>query len=454
MPAWLENVQQIAHHIPLRGTVPEVLIVVVMLTAFVALLLLVFRRKNLRRPARLAVFIIAPAVAFSLASWIVTTWIWKPLPDYVGLEIFGPMAVGVASLFALVAVLFSKQLKRIVIAIFASLIAVASSYAVPNIHYGTYATVADYLHGTGDVPDFDTVTGIAHVKDVFHPHSVASLERQWKPKESVPERGFMVKADIPASDFAPRTSFIYLPPAYFTQPRPLLPVLVLMAGQPGTPEDWLSSGNLQHTMDNFARDHQGLAPVVVSVDQLSSSLKNPLCSDTDSGAVATYLEKDVPNWINANLQVDSRAQSWAVGGLSNGGTCAMQALARQDGPYRTVLDMSGELHPDLGGLEKTIDEGFGGSKEKFSANDPLSIFESGADFTGYSAFCSIGSDEQQTMIDHLWKVCDAAKERGMDVETRTYPGDHEWKVWQRALADELPWLAGKFNLISDGAPTQ
>ena len=73
---------------------------------------------------------------------------------------------------------------------------------------------------------------------------------------------------------------VYLPPSYFTNPRPLLPVLVLMAGQPGKPEDWLQGGKLTATMDAFARDHEGLAPVVVIADGTGSQMANPLCTDS------------------------------------------------------------------------------------------------------------------------------------------------------------------------------
>lgn len=165
--------------------------------------------------------------------------------------------------------------------------------------------------------------------------------------------------------------------------------------------------------------------------------------------MATYLEKDVPDWIKSHLQVDARSQSWAIGGLSNGGTCAMQVLARKGGPYRIALDMSGELHPDLGGIEKTIDKGFAGSAEEFAANDPLSIFATRKDFQGYAASCTIGEDELQDFINQLWDVCQAAQDSGMEVRKREVPGKHEWRVWGPALADDIPWVAAKSHLIDN-----
>lgn len=430
-----------------------------MLLALVILLWLVAKgsRNNRSKKSSLisTLVIVSIAVALSVAGWYVTNRIWRPMPDYVGLEVFGPLAVGLASIFALVAVLFSKKPGRIAAAAVTCVIAVLSAYAVPNIYYGTYANLAKVLHGTADVQDFSEVDELAPVRDVFRAvdspgATQVPLVRQWQPHQSVnlsPDDSAVVRVDIPATNFAPRPAIVYVPPAYFAQPRPLLPVLVLMAGQPGAPEDWLVNGNLKQTMDRFAGQHNGLAPIVAVVDQLSSNFKNPLCSDTENGAVATYLEHDVPKWLEQHFQVDTRPQAWAVGGLSNGGTCAMQVLSRRDGPYRTVLDMSGEEHPNLHTLEMTIEKGFGGDKAAFEANDPLSIFSTGADFTGYSAMCSMGDSETEKAKEELWRVCRAGETNGMDVEERTYPGKHEWKVWERALDDELYWLAAKMNLI-------
>ncbi|WP_407812297.1 alpha/beta hydrolase-fold protein, partial [Staphylococcus aureus] len=88
------------------------------------------------------------------------------------------------------------------------------------------------------------------------------------------------------SGFSARDAEIYLPPAYFTNPRPELPVLVLLAGQPGAPEDWLQGGRLVQTMDTYAAAHSGLAPVVVVADGTGSELANPLCVDSQLGNVA------------------------------------------------------------------------------------------------------------------------------------------------------------------------
>ena len=136
----------------------------------------------------------------------------------------------------------------------------------------------------------------------------AALSSTWSAPADMPSRGEVVTATIPAGDqsgtrgFRPRDALIYLPPAYLTEQRPALPVVVALTGQPGSPSDWYELGGLKDTMDAYAAAHDGLAPVVVVADLLGNPYRNPLCSDTvRGGRVATYLEHDVPAWIRENL---------------------------------------------------------------------------------------------------------------------------------------------------------
>lgn len=303
--------QQFAQLVPLRGTVPQTITTLVMVAMLALMLWLLGRNLRVRGKSavqisvRLVLLVIA-AVMISSVCWFYVNDVWRPLPDYIGLEVFGPVAVGLISIFALIGILFSKSLKRIVTAVIVCVLALVASYTSPNIYYGTYATLADVFQGTGDVEDFDAIEGAAPVSDLFVPKNMAtpsatsqqspaspksseiqqspaspksfeiqqsseihqSLQSQWKPRGEVGAEGVLASADIPVTDFSPRTSYIYLPPAYFAHPRPLLPVLVLMAGQPGSPEDWVSIGHLKRRMDDFAAQHHGLSPIVVSVDQL------------------------------------------------------------------------------------------------------------------------------------------------------------------------------------------
>ena len=61
-----------------------------------------------------------------------------------------------------------------------------------------------------------------------------------------------------------------------------------------------------------------------------------------------HLAQDVPAWITTHLQVDRDPTNWAIGGLSLGGTCALQMATNYTDVYPTFLDLSGDPEPTLG----------------------------------------------------------------------------------------------------------
>ena len=82
-------------------------------------------------------------------------------------------------------------------------------------------------------------------------------------------------------------------------------------------------------LDALARQNRGLAPLLLTVDQLGSPYRNPACVDSAMGNVYTYVTTDVVNFIRKNLNVATDRSQWAVAGYSNGGECALSFAAHQ-----------------------------------------------------------------------------------------------------------------------------
>lgn len=189
------------------------------------------------------------------------------------------------------------------------------------------------------------------------------MPRALRRPPGMPKTGAVYQVSIPGgrSGFAARPGYIYLPPAYLATPRSQRPVLVLLGGQPGDPRAWVDSGRIQAVMDGSAKRHSGLAPVVVMPDDLGSEFANPLCLNSRLGDVLTYLTIDVPDWIISHLQVRPPGQGWAIGGFSEGGTCAIQLSTQAPRLYPFFVDISGQLEPTLGSRQLTISRAFGGA---------------------------------------------------------------------------------------------
>ncbi|MFF7993802.1 alpha/beta hydrolase [Kitasatospora xanthocidica] len=272
------------------------------------------------------------------------------------------------------------------------------------------------------------------------------LEEVWQPPADLPEKGTVSVVPIPGlrSGFKARDAYVYLPPAYQANPRPLLPVVVMITGQPGVPGDWVLSAQINEAMDAFAAEHHGLAPIVVMPDQLGSTWANTLCLDSKIAKTQTYLAVDVPNWIHQNLQTATGRKAWAVGGASMGGTCALQLGVNAPDVYGTVLDMSGQEEPTLGTREQTVKAAFGGDGKKFDAVDPVQVMAR-KKFPDTSVALVVGETDGE-FRPQMEKVYQAVQGAGMKAKFELMPGGHGWVVFRPGIAQQVPWLAQQTGL--------
>ncbi|MEE2058792.1 alpha/beta hydrolase [Rhodococcus artemisiae] len=382
------------------------------------------------------------ALAVTVIAAVVVEKLWRPFPDRLPTTVYVWAGLALLALALLAGRWFCRDRKdRHVLAgcglIAAWLVVTVAAAAQINAVYDEYPTVRAAL----GVSDYRTVPfdELARVETV--------PSDTWSPPPDMPSTGAVTTTPIPGatSEFEARAANIYLPPAYFADPRPELPVLVLLAGQPGSTEDWLVGGRLTQTMDAFAAEHSGLTPIVVLADGTGSEFANPMCVDSRLGNVATYLSVDVPEWVRSNLQVDADPRAWAIGGLSYGGTCALQLATLRPDVYPTFLDISGQAEPTLGDRDQTIDELFGGDEAAYARIDPADLLAHERFPDSAGAFV-VGLDDTEYRSG-VEQLAAAAKAAGMDVHLTEVPGGHSFEVWSAGLEKELPWLSQRLGLV-------
>lgn len=408
-----------------------------------------WRTRRLSWPVQ-ALIVLGPALV-ALAAWWWVNRVWMPVADGVAPLVFAWLSLALVLLGQVVAGPWRPRPARWGAAGVVGLAVTSLCLALGiNAHYASYASLA--------VMTGANITWTAWDRAGVRPARSVVPVADWQAPADLAAHGTVSRVPLPASDpgYTPRGAVVYLPPAYHADPRPVLPVLVLMAGVPGQPSDWFGPGRAAEALDAYAAEHDGVAPIVVSVDPLGGSLVNPLCSDGPHGNVATYVATDVPAWIEQTLQVDPDRAHWGIGGISNGATCALQTVARTPDAYGTVFVFSGELHPDLGGGEdRTIAEGFGGSRPAYEANDPLSLFAAaqqsrgpgaGGAYRGVEGIASVGETDAYVGMPVPQDLAAAAGAAGLQLQVRTYPGGHTWSVWSRAFEDQLPWAAERMGL--------
>jgi S-formylglutathione hydrolase FrmB len=376
-------------------------------------------------------------------TWLINN-VWRPFPDLLPFPVVLWSWVALAGLLLAVARQpVARTWPRRAAALAAAVLVLAAAANQVNVYFQADPSLRVVLASWLDPkPVF---TGIPNVTEVVARRGQA-LGSIWRPPRAMPQTGAVYQVDIPGvvSGFAARPGYIYLPPAYLAAPRAQLPVLVLLAGQPGEPRNWVDSGQVQATMDGFARAHHGLAPVVVIPDDLGSYFGNPLCLDSRLGQVQTYLTVDVPAWITGHLQVRPAGQGWAIAGVSHGGTCAIQLATQAPGLYRFFIDISGQAGPTLGSRQLTISRAFGGDAAAFARVDPLQVLAR-TRFPG-SAGVFVAGTGDGIYTPQQRAVYAAARRAGMDVTFMSLPGGHDWAVGRNGLAATVGWLAGRLGI--------
>lgn len=385
------------------------------------------------------------AAAFALVAsvhWALIN-VFSVFPENIPDTVLLWVVPGVAALLLLLLRMPRSTWRRRAGALVAALLVAVLSAVQINAYFGLNKTVSD-LFGTAlaRIPTLE--------RELMRQpgQSDGATLRGWVPQGDIPAGGELRKAFIPGekSGMNVRDAYIYLPPAYFAQNRPALPVLVLVAGQPGGPADWLTGGALQSHLDSYAATHGGVAPVVVVPDANGSQSANTMCMDSRIARADTYLSVDVPNWIKSTLAVDTNHRRWAAGGFSFGGTCALQLGTRHPDLFPSVLSFAGEAEPAIAKeRQKTIDASFPGDPEAFNRQTPLAIMKQQR-FEGSGLYLTAGQDDPE-FIAYLRTVAAAATEAGFTVRAHEVEHTgHSWDTSSKRIADALDFLAERWGM--------
>lgn len=407
---------------------------VVAAVLFVALVLKSLKPSWLTRAAVLA---LAGAGTGLVACWLVSD-VWDLFGVALTAVVRTWVALAGAGLFLAAGNLWRSRWWRKVLAVVAAAVFLLAAGAAVNVDFGAYRSVRDAL-GITPYPPLPAADLTGHVQS-------ANTADPWTAPAGMPAKGALGTVTIPAtlSHFPARPASVYLPPAALTAHPPALPVLVMFPGQPGGPSDVFTSGRVAATLNTYAAAHQGLAPIVVAPDQLGHPGKNPMCVDSPLGDSATYLTVDVPNWIRSHLNVLGDAAHWAVGGYSQGGTCATQFGFGDPQLFGSLIDILGEHEPTIG--SDTVAKAFGGSVVKYDAAKPLSLLAQHKPYTdSFGIFGSGLQDKRYTGF--VRTMYAAATADGMTTRLILSPhSGHDWNTVRYVLARGLPLLADHMGL--------
>jgi S-formylglutathione hydrolase FrmB len=324
---------------------------------------------------------------------------------------------------------------RLLLTLAATFLLAVNVLVAANAQYGYFLTVGEIL-------------GIPSQNNV----SVGALKNQ----HGRPAEGLVVGIDIPSDNpaFQPRTTQVYLPPAWFAHPHPQLPVVMLLHGTPGSPMDWVNGGQAARTLNQWVNDHAGVAPIVVMPDINGSFTGDSECVNGPDGDVETYLTVTVPNFVSHSFSSSPPGRNWAVAGLSEGGSCALMLALRHPGLFQTFGDYAGLAGPRVGttnAVGDTVDALFGGSERDFDEHEPAYLLTHRR-FPLLGGWFEVGSEDHDPMVAAQW-LATLATRAGIGTHLVVVPGaTHTFPLWSTAFANSLPWLISRLGLSNVSHP--
>jgi S-formylglutathione hydrolase FrmB len=276
------------------------------------------------------------------------------------------------------------------------------------------------------------------------------------PKTPPPARGLLVQVPIDGlvSRFHGRPTEIYLPPAWVADPSLRLPVLMLLHGVPGAPMDWARSAEADQTSDRWASHHNGVAPILVMPDVNGSFLSDSECTNGVAGNVDTYVAVDVANWVTNHLRPSLDHRQWGVGGLSEGGTCAVSLALRHPSVFSTFLDYSGEDHVSHKGGALSLFPGTPGQRRAALAGyDPYALTSHYAHPQQLGGWFEVGANDRWH-IRQMLRLETTMAHRGFPVHLEIRPNfRHNFRFWRTSFADSYEWMANRLGAVPSVGPT-
>lgn len=179
-----------------------------------------------------------------------------------------------------------------------------------------------------------------------------------------------------------RTVFVYLPPQYFWTgfyQKYRFPVVELIHGFPGQPQDWITVLGVNSTLDSLVARHRALPAVLVMPDANGGRGISLQCLNQHDGAKDdTYLATDLPRFIAQLLRVQQPGTGWGIAGYSEGGFCAANLGLQHGRVYSYAGVLSGYFRPSQNQLANPPRRvrPFGHDQQQLKANTPALLVRS------------------------------------------------------------------------------
>ena len=357
------------------------------------------------------------------------------------------------ALFVLLMVLFGllawwmmkarQPVLRLLAACLAFLPAVAFGVVAVNKYYGYYQT---WSAAVADFGGQGAVTG-SPISTISSRNQIAQLAKSQTDLRLAQQQGYTVRMTVTGKrSHISRAVYTYLPPQYF-QPayrNYRFPVLELIHGQPGVPQDWINLLGVTAVLDQLIAQGQAKPVVLVMPDANGAENISLQCLNQAGGPPdLTYLAQDLPAAISRQLRVTPPGPSWGIAGYSEGGYCAANMALRFRTQYGFAGVMSGYFTPLTNTLQNPyrVVSPFGGNRTLKAENTPLhelQVLPPGTSIPAFWLGAGTANKGDVAAAETFWQELLL---RQTDVPLSLTHGEgHNMGTWRKEVPAMLAWM--------------
>ncbi|MFC5180277.1 alpha/beta hydrolase [Actinomadura harenae] len=253
-----------------------------------------------------------------------------------------------------------------------------------------------------------------------------------------------------------REGLVYLPPQYFQSQyaSARFPVLELLHGSPGEPEDWQRGLHVTSTFTSMLNRHEAKPAILVmpNINGNAHGAGGSQCLDRPKGdRNDTYLAEDVPADVEQSFRTDPPGARWGVAGFSEGGFCAANLALRHANVFGLAGVMSGYFQP----LPEHGADPFDGDAHARLQNDPLWRLTNWPAGTKLPAFWLMAGQSDRGDVSDAKLFHSVLQSHGQDGPLVLIPhARHTYAAWNPAFPKFLTWATDRLGVPAQGtAPT-
>ncbi len=245
----------------------------------------------------------------------------------------------------------------------------------------------------------------------------------------------------------PRRAFIYTPPGY-EDGKDKYPVLYLLHGSGGDEDAWPTMGIANVIMDNLIATGKTRPMIVVMPNAYWSEIASldlagprtappPGVGSGGVGATGGFQKNiddivgDLVPYVDKHFRTIPTRENRALAGLSMGAGITINVGFRKLDTFASIGILSS------GNFTKSATSP-GGTAALDAVNPELLKDPAKTNKELKVLFFSVGTEDPRYAA--LNQLTDSLKAAKINYVYKTYPGQHEWKVWRHSLADLAPML--------------